>query len=122
MGLTDELERLQALRERGALTEAEYERAKGRVLGEDGAGSGGAAGPGASGAAQGGAFASERAFFHQLARSRSDRWLGGVCGGLGRHTDLPSWAWRLIFCLVTLYFGSGLLFYILLWVFLPAQA
>jgi phage shock protein PspC (stress-responsive transcriptional regulator) len=57
-----------------------------------------------------------------MARSRTDRWLGGVCGGLGRHTDLPSWAWRLIFCLVTLYFGSGILFYVLLWVFLPAEA
>jgi len=121
MGLTDELERLQSLRERGALTEAEYERAKARVLGEDAATSGNAGGTAAPGAGQGGAFASERAFFHQLARSRSDRWLGGVCGGLGRHTDLPSWAWRLIFSLVTLYFGSGLLFYVLLWIFLPAE-
>ena len=127
MSLTDELERLQGLRERGALSEAEYERAKARVLGEAGtAGTGAAGAPGAGGAdpsaaPQTGAFASERSFFRQLARSKSDRWIGGVCGGLGRHTDLPSWAWRLIFFLVTLYLGSGILFYVLLWILLPQE-
>lgn len=133
MSLTDELERLEALRQRGALSEAEFERAKERVLGDaaaaynataasgEGSGSGAGPAPSSSASTDGGAFATERSFFRQLARSRSDRWLGGVCGGLGRHTDLPSWAWRLIFCLVTLYFGSGILFYVLLWVFLPQE-
>jgi phage shock protein PspC (stress-responsive transcriptional regulator) len=115
MSLTDELERLQTLRAQGALTEAEYELAKARVLG-------GAAPAAGTGAPETGPFAGERSFFHQLARSRGDRWIGGVCGGLGRHTDLPSWAWRLIFCLVTLYFGAGILFYVLLWIFLPEEA
>jgi phage shock protein PspC (stress-responsive transcriptional regulator) len=114
MSITDELERLQALRERGAINEAEYQRAKAQLLGETGA-------P-ASEVPDSGPFASERRFLRQLARSRSDRWLGGVCGGLGRHTDLPPWAWRLIFVLVTLYFGSGLLFYLLLWVLLPQES
>jgi phage shock protein PspC (stress-responsive transcriptional regulator) len=115
MGLTEELERLQALRERGALSESEFERAKATLLGQ--------AAPPQSGAAAAGAgpFASEKAFLRQLARTRGDRWLGGVCGGLGRHTDLPAWAWRLIFCLVSLYFGSGILFYVLLWIFLPME-
>jgi phage shock protein PspC (stress-responsive transcriptional regulator) len=114
MSITDELERLQALRERGALSEAEYLRAKTQLLAESGA-------P-ASDTPDDGVFASERRFLRQLARSRSDRWLGGVCGGLGRHTALPPWAWRLIFVLVTLYFGSGLLFYLLLWVLLPQES
>ena len=47
--------------------------------------------------------------------------IGGVCGGLGHSTDLPSWAWRVIFCLTLLYFGVGLLIYILLWIFLPEE-
>lgn len=122
MSLTDELERLQALRERGALSEAEYERAKERVLGDAAAGAGAPQSASPSAATDNGPFAAERTFFRQMARSRSDRWLGGVCGGLGRHTDLPSWAWRLIFCLVTFYFGSGILFYVLLWIFLPAES
>lgn len=125
MGIADELERLQSLRERGALSPEEFERAKARVLG--------AGGPAPqSGPAGGGADASEpigdtragpgKSFFRQLARSRTDRLLGGVCGGLGRHTDLPSWAWRLIFCLITLYFGAGVVFYLLLWIFLPLES
>jgi phage shock protein PspC (stress-responsive transcriptional regulator) len=65
--------------------------------------------------------ASHRSFLQQLARSRSDRVIGGVCGGLGHNTDLPSWAWRVIFCLTLLYFGAGLLIYILLWIFLPEE-
>ena len=81
----------------------------------DSAAAPGAAAPGAS-AAEG-----ARSFLQQLARSRSDRFIGGVCGGLGRHTDLPSWAWRLIFCLTLLYFGAGLLIYILLWLLLPQE-
>jgi phage shock protein C len=121
MGIAEELERLQALRERGALSPEEFEHAKARVLGADtGAGTGPAAGAGDDAGADT-ATGAGAAFFRQLARSRSDRLLGGVCGGLGRHTDLPSWAWRLIFSLVTLYFGSGILFYVLLWIFLPLE-
>lgn len=133
MGVADELERLQALRERGALSQEEFERAKARVLGASAspgaaaqataaeatsAGTGAAAGEGVGADAGTGATHS---FFRQLARSQSDRVFGGVCGGLGRHTDLPAWAWRLIFCVVTLYFGSGILFYLLLWIFLPLE-
>ncbi len=102
MSIAEELERLQALRERGVLDEGEYARAKARVIGEQN--------PGEAGS-----------FLRRLSRSGSDRVLGGVCGGLGRHTGLPSWAWRVIFCVTTLYAGAGLLFYILLWVFIPSD-
>ncbi|MDE2220169.1 MAG: PspC domain-containing protein [Gammaproteobacteria bacterium] len=109
MSVTDELERLQALRASGALSEAEYAQAKARALG----GAGGTAGAG------GGAHSG---FLHRLTLSSTDRVIGGVCGGLGAHTGLPSWAWRVIFCATTFYFGVGLLFYILLWIFIPRDA
>ena len=106
MGISDELERLQALRDRGALSEDEYVRAKAQVL----QGTQGASGsPG------------HTSFLHRLARSRTDRMIGGVCGGLGKHTNLPAWTWRLLFCLISLYFGAGLLLYLLLWIFLPLE-
>ena len=54
-------------------------------------------------------------------RSRKDRWIGGVCGGLGDHTPVPSWTWRLIFTLSLLVCGTGLLVYILLWIFVPEE-
>jgi len=101
MSIAEELEKLQSLRERGTISEEEFARAKAHVLEA-------APVPGDT-----------RSFLQQLTRSRTDRFLGGVCGGLGRHTDLPSWAWRVIFCLTTLYFGAGLLIYLLLWLFLP---
>ena len=103
MSVTDELERLQSLRERGALSEAEYAQAKARALG-------------------GGAASAHNSFLQHLSLSATDRVVGGVCGGLGAHTGLPSWAWRVIFSISVLYFGIGLLFYILLWIFIPRDS
>jgi phage shock protein C len=119
MSLAEEFERLQALRDRGVISEEEFVRAKAQTLGTSASGAGDTSGTAAGGAA--GAAPEGRSFLQQLARSRSDRYIGGVCGGLGHHTDLPSWAWRLIFCLTLLYFGAGLLIYILLWLFLPQE-
>jgi phage shock protein PspC (stress-responsive transcriptional regulator) len=56
-----------------------------------------------------------------LRRSRNDRWLGGVCGGLAQITGLAAWAWRLIFTLLFLCAGSGAVIYLLLWLFVPEQ-
>jgi len=104
VSIAAELERLQSLRDRGVISEEEFVRAKSRVLDAEPR-------PGDA-----------RSFLQHLQRSRTDCYLGGVCGGLGRHTDLPSWAWRVIFCLTTLYFGAGLLIYVLLWLFLPRES
>jgi phage shock protein PspC (stress-responsive transcriptional regulator) len=105
MSIAEELERLQTLRDRGTISDEEFARAKAQVLADPASSR-----PG-----------SQRGFLHQLARSRTDRVIGGVCGGLGKNTDLPSWAWRVIFCLTLLYFGAGLVIYILLWIFLPQE-
>lgn len=58
-------------------------------------------------------------WLRRLTKAREDRWIGGVCGGLGRHTPIPSWSWRVIFSALFLFFGTGLLIYILLWIFMP---
>lgn len=64
---------------------------------------------------------SERNWLQRLFRSRQDRWIGGVCGGLGHNTPIPPWTWRVLFSLLFLCFGTGLLFYILLWIFMPIE-
>jgi phage shock protein PspC (stress-responsive transcriptional regulator) len=119
MSVADEIERLQALRDRGALSEAEFAQAKARALG-------GAAPEGAAAAPEAAPAAARKApgdsFLHRLRRSTRDHVIGGVCGGLGEATDLPSWAWRVIFCVAVLYFGVGLLLYLLLWIFIPAAS
>ena len=56
-----------------------------------------------------------------LRRTGGDRWIGGVCGGLARATGMEAWAWRLIFTVIFLCGGAGLLLYVLLWIFVPAE-
>ena len=58
----------------------------------------------------------------KLAKSQYDKWIGGVCGGLGKYTPLPSWLWRVIFCGIFLFFGTGLIIYLLLWIFMPKES
>ena len=61
----------------------------------------------------------EKNWLQKFTRSSSDYWIGGVCGGLGEHTPIPSWTWRLIFILFVIIFGTGLLIYLLMWLFVP---
>ena len=68
-----------------------------------------------------GAATSIAAGINSLRRSRDDRWLGGVCGGLAKVSGLAPWLWRLLFALMVPMAGSGVLVYVLLWIFLPLE-
>ena len=61
-------------------------------------------------------------FLRQLTTSQNDCWIGGVCGGLGQHSPIPAWVWRLFFCCLILFYGTGVCAYILLWILIPAQS
>jgi phage shock protein C len=63
----------------------------------------------------------EKNWLRELTRSANDKWIGGVCGGLGESSPIPSWAWRLLFMILFICYGTGLLIYILLWIFVPAK-
>lgn len=103
MTLADDLIKLEQLRERGSLTGDEFIQAKARLLGAT-ASSG-----------------NEVAKINGFRRSRADRWLGGLCGGLAVSTGVDSWIWRLMFTLLLFVGGTGLLLYILLWIFVPSE-
>jgi len=103
MPLSDELEKLEQLRARGVLSNDEFARAKQRLL-ETGP-------PPMPGA--------ER--LNALRRSREDRWLAGVCGGLADATGVESWLWRLAFTLLLFAGGAGVVVYALCWIFVPAE-
>ena len=105
MAITDELSKLGELHQRGVLTDEEFARAKARLLGT---GDPVTVGPVVSA-------------INAFRRSKTDRWIAGVCGGLARSSGLASWAWRLLFAFLLLCWGAGLLFYILLWIFVPAE-
>jgi len=57
----------------------------------------------------------------KLTRSRKDRYIAGVCGGLGEYFDIDSLIFRLIFLIVFFFGGAGLLIYIILWIAIPEE-
>ena len=103
MSIADEIAKLDELRSRGALSGEEFERAKARLLGAVPVPPPGVAA------------------VNNLCRSTSDSWIGGVCGGVALTTGVESWIWRLIFVVLFLFGGTGLLLYILLWIFVPSE-
>ena len=54
----------------------------------------------------------------KLYRSRDDRWIAGVCGGLGRHFKIDPILVRIGFILAVFGYGSGLILYIILAIFI----
>jgi len=58
----------------------------------------------------------------KLYRSEKDKMVGGVCGGLGEYFGIDSTIVRLIFALIVIYGGSGLILYIILWIVLPSES
>jgi len=109
MNDAEELNKLADLHARGVLSDEEFAKAKARVLDRSAA------------PASGGGTSPNVGAVNGLRRSRMDRWIGGVCGGIARATGLDSWVWRLIFTVLFLAFGSGILLYILLWIFVPEE-
>jgi phage shock protein PspC (stress-responsive transcriptional regulator) len=57
----------------------------------------------------------------RLARPRDDRWIAGVCSGLGRRFGLSSGMVRLIFVVSCLLPGPQFLLYIVLWALMPNE-
>jgi len=109
MALSDEIAKLQELHQSGALTEDEFARAKARLI--DGAGTQPPAAPPSA----------TIAAINALRRSRDDRWIAGVCGGIAVATGVESWIWRLLFAVLLLCGGAGLIVYLLLWIFVPSE-
>ncbi len=57
----------------------------------------------------------------RLTRSRSDYMLGGVCAGLGHYFGIDPTIVRLIFVLLAISGGSGVLLYLVLWIVIPRE-
>ncbi len=55
----------------------------------------------------------------RLYRSRADRMVGGVCGGLGEYLGIDSVWVRLFFVLLVLGQGIGFALYLILWIIIP---
>ena len=55
----------------------------------------------------------------KLTRSRRDRRIAGVCGGLAAYSGIDVTIIRILFVVLALAGGPGLLVYLVLWVVLP---
>lgn len=102
MSTADEIAKLHELLNRGALSQGEFEQAKARLLGAS-------------------AVSSSAAAVNRLRLSDEDRWIAGVCGGIGDLTGVDAWVWRLVFLLGLLLGGFTLLLYVLLWLLVPRR-
>jgi phage shock protein PspC (stress-responsive transcriptional regulator) len=57
-----------------------------------------------------------------LRRSRTDRRIGGVCGGIGEYFGIDPNAVRLIWIVATVFtMGIGVLLYLLAWLLIPEE-
>jgi phage shock protein PspC (stress-responsive transcriptional regulator) len=57
----------------------------------------------------------------KLYRSRTDRKLGGVCGGLAQYLGVDATAIRVIFVVLAVLGGSGLIIYLAMWLLVPTE-
>jgi phage shock protein C len=97
MSTADEIAKLHDLLAKGAITQAEFEQAKSRLL----------------------SSASEPLPFNQLRLSNADKWIAGVCGGIATVTGVESWIWRLLMVAGLFLGGATVLLYLILWIFVP---
>ena len=57
----------------------------------------------------------------RLYRSRTDRKLAGVCGGLAQYFNTDATLMRVLFVVLALLGGPGLVLYLLMWVLVPEE-
>lgn len=57
----------------------------------------------------------------RLYRSRKNRVLAGVCGGLGEYFNIDPVIIRLIWAVLVLVWGVGILAYLLAWLIIPLE-
>lgn len=53
-----------------------------------------------------------------MKRSRTNRVIAGVCGGIGKYTGINPWLFRILFIIL----GGGFWIYLLMWVFIEEES
>jgi phage shock protein PspC (stress-responsive transcriptional regulator) len=57
----------------------------------------------------------------KLYRSKNDRKLSGVCGGLGEYTGVDANVVRVLFIVLAVLGGAGLIIYLAMWIIVPQE-
>lgn len=58
----------------------------------------------------------------KLYRSETDKVIAGVCGGLAEYFGIEAVIFRVLLVVITLFGGSGLLLYVILWIVMPTKS
>jgi len=60
----------------------------------------------------------------RLKRTRNDRFIAGVCGGLAKYMDVDPTIVRLIFALATFFtvVFPGIIIYLIMWIVMPKES
>jgi phage shock protein C len=57
----------------------------------------------------------------KLYRSKSNRKLAGVCGGLAQYFNLDATLMRVLFVVLAVLGGSGVVIYVAMWIIVPNE-
>ena len=57
----------------------------------------------------------------KLYRSRTQRMIGGVCGGIAEYFNVDPTIIRLIWAFLIIFLGTGLLAYFIAWIIIPEE-
>jgi phage shock protein C len=58
----------------------------------------------------------------KLYRSKANRKLAGVCGGLAQYLNVDATVIRVLFVLLAVLGGSGLVLYLAMWIIVPNES
>ncbi|MFA5145837.1 MAG: PspC domain-containing protein [Candidatus Omnitrophota bacterium] len=57
----------------------------------------------------------------RLFLSDTDRKIGGVCGGLGEFFDKDPTIFRILFVIISMLWGFGIIVYLIMWLIIPRK-
>jgi len=57
----------------------------------------------------------------KLARSKNNRIIGGVCGGIAEYLDIDPTIIRLIWAFISLFWGTGSILHLVAWLIIPEE-
>ena len=57
----------------------------------------------------------------KLYRQKNNKMIGGVCAGIAKYFDIDVTVVRLIWAISTLFWGTGIILYILAWIIIPEE-
>jgi phage shock protein C len=57
----------------------------------------------------------------RLYRSRTNRQVAGVCGGLAQYFNMDATLFRVLFVVLAVLGGSGIVLYVAMWIIVPQE-